>query len=88
MSLAKSNAGAWNLPARPNVSFLVKFAGDAVSLWQTESKLNVPPLPKSHLAALTPPRNPAQLAGNTARTKERAPLEEVMAALCTSPTAK
>jgi hypothetical protein len=88
VSLAKSNAGALNLPVRPNVGFLVKFAGDAVNLWQAKSKPKVPSLPQPHLAALTPHRSPAQPPAKLPQVEEKAPLEVVMAALCRSPTVK
>ena len=76
-TMAKANAGAWDLPARPTVGFLFKFVGVAVNLWLSKTK-KAPPKPKA-----SPPPNPQQSpAASTVKPpgEESASLETVMAA--------
>jgi hypothetical protein len=75
-AMAKSDAGAWNLPSRPTVGFLVKYAGVAVNLWQAKTKPKVPPTPK-----LKPQQTSAPSVEKPAPGEEKVSLEMVMAAL-------
>ena len=77
-TMAKANAGAWDLPARPTVSFLLKFVGVAVNLWLSKTKPKAQPKPKA-----SPPPNPQQApAAPTVKPpgEEKASLETVLAA--------
>ena len=79
-AMAKSNAGAWNLPSRPTVAFLVRYAGVAVNLWQAKTKPKVPPKPKPN-----PQQTPVQPVEKPESGEEKVSLETVMAALFDPP---
>ena len=78
-AMAKSDAGAWDLPARPTVGFILKFVGVAVNFWQTKTKPKIPPSPKPD--APKPQQTPAQSTVKLAPGEEKVSLEMVMAAL-------
>jgi len=81
---AKREAGAFNLPEKPTLGFLVKFVGIAVTDWQAESaeiarraeraaeRAKAARTPVQSVAAPAPPRAPAE---------RRATKEEVFASL-------
>jgi hypothetical protein len=79
--MAKSNAGAWDLPTRPTVAFLLKFVGVAVNFWQAKTKPKVPAAPNPDQGPPKPQQTPPQPIVKPAPGEEKASAEMVMAAL-------